>query len=110
MPLGRKAPAEARQALDRILAMPARLKGQGTGDLIRALALKQSGRAAEAEQLLKDWQAQDPGSELAKWGAEIFAGRPAPLPASLQDLDCRVLAGALARRRHSSCPLPLKGE
>ena len=68
-------------------------KGQGTGDLIRALALKQSGRAAEAEQLLKDWQAQDPGSELAKWGAETFAGRPAPLPASLQTLDCRVIAG-----------------
>ena len=91
--LARKAPAEARQALDRILAIPARLNGQATGDLIRALALKQSGRASEAEQLLKGWQAQDPGSDLAKWGAEIFAGRPAPLPAALQDLDCRVLAG-----------------
>jgi predicted Zn-dependent protease len=90
--LGRKAPAEARRALDRILATPARQKAQGIGDLIRALALKQSGRAAEAEQLLKDWQAQDPGSDLAKWGAEILAGRPAPLPASLQDLNCRVLA------------------
>ena len=78
--LARKAPDAARQALDRILAIPARAKGQGTGDLIRALALKQSGRAAEAEQLLKDWQAQDPGSDLAKWGAELFAGHPAPLP------------------------------
>jgi predicted Zn-dependent protease len=91
--LGRKAPAEARRALDRILATPARQKAQGIGDLIRALALKQSGRAAEAEQLLKDWQAQDSGSDLANWGAEILAGRPAPLPASLQDLNCRVLAG-----------------
>jgi tetratricopeptide (TPR) repeat protein len=91
--LGRKAPAEAHAALDRILAVPARPKGQQVGDLIRALALKQSGHAAEAEQLLKDWQAQDPGSELAKWGAELFAAHPAPLPASLQDLNCRVLAG-----------------
>ena len=49
--------------------------------------------AAEAEQLLKSWQAQDPGTDLAKWGAELFAGRPAPLPPSLQSLDCRVLAG-----------------
>ena len=56
--LARKAPEAARQALDKILAVPARAKGQGTGDLIRALALKQAGRAAEAEQLLKDWQAQ----------------------------------------------------
>ena len=76
----RKAPDAARQALEKILAIPARTKGQGTGDLIRALALKQSGRAAEAEQLLKDWQAQDPGTDLAKWGAELFAGRAAPLP------------------------------
>jgi tetratricopeptide (TPR) repeat protein len=91
--LGRKAPDAARQALDKILVIPARAKGQGIGDLIRALALKQSGRAAEAGQFLKDWQAQDPGSDLAQWGAELFAGRLAPSPASLQDLDCRVLAG-----------------
>jgi tetratricopeptide (TPR) repeat protein len=98
--LGRKAPDAARQALTRILAIPARPKGQGIGDLIRALALKQSGRAAEAEQLLKDWQVQDPGSELAKWGTEIFAGRPAPLPASLQELNCRVLAGVTGAGLH----------
>ncbi len=88
-----KAPPKARQALNRILAFPARPKGQGTGDLIRAMALRQSGRLAEAEGLLRDWQAQDPESDLAKWGAELFAGRPAPLTASLPDLDCRVLAG-----------------
>jgi hypothetical protein len=101
---GRKAPAEARQALTRILAIPARPKGQGTGDLIRALALKQSGRAAEAEQLIKDWQAHDPGSELAKWGAELFAGHPTPLPASLQDLTCRILAGVARAGLHPEPP------
>ena len=87
-----KAPEAARPALDRILTIPARKKGQAINDLIRALALKQSGRAPEATQLLKDWQAQDPGTDLAKWGAEIFAGRPAPLPPALKILDCRVLA------------------
>ena len=87
------APEAARQALERILAIPARKGGQGTGDLIRALALKQLGRPAEAEQLLKDWQAQNPDSEVSKWGAEMFAGHAPPLSASRKDLDYRVLAG-----------------
>ncbi len=90
--LARKAPDAARQALDKILAVPAHTRGQGTGDLIRALALKQSGRAAEAEQLIRGWQAQAPGTDLAEWGAELFAGHPGPLPASVKDSDCRVLA------------------
>ncbi len=87
-----KAPEAARQALDKILAIPANNKGQGTGDLVRALALKQSGRTADADQLLKDWQAEDPDTDLAKWGAELFAGHPAPLPPSVKNLDCRVLS------------------
>jgi hypothetical protein len=103
--LRRKAPDQARELLAHILAIPARSKGQGMGDLIRALALKQSGRAAEAEQLLKDWQAQAPGTDLAKWGAEIFAGQPTPCPASLQDLHCRVLAG-IARAGLDAKPPP----
>jgi hypothetical protein len=57
------------------------------------LALKQAGRRADAEQLLKDWRAQEPSSDLAEWGGGLFEGRPDPLPASLQALDCRVLAG-----------------
>lgn len=103
--LARKAPAAAGQALERILAIPARRTGQGTGDLIRALALKQSGRAAEAGQLLKDWQAQDPGTDRAKWGAELFAGDAASLPPSLQDFNCRILAG-IARCSLRPEPLP----
>ena len=103
--LALKAPAEARAALDRILATPARPHGQGTGDLIRALALKQSGRDAESQQLLSAWQAQAPGSSLASWGAELLSGRPAPLPVSLSDLDCRVLAG-IARAGIHPAPLP----
>ena len=100
-----KDPVKARQALDRIVAVPARSKGQGVGDFIRAMALRQSGRLAEAERLLSDWQARDAGSDLAKWGTELFAGRPAPLTASLQDLDCRVLAGIALAGFHPD-PLP----
>lgn len=100
-----KDPVKARQALDRIVAVPARSKGQGVGDFIRAMALRQSGRLAEAERLLSDWQARDTGSDLAKWGAELFAGRPASLTASLQDLDCRVLAGIALTGFHPA-PLP----
>ncbi len=100
-----KEPDAAHQTLQRILAVPARSKGQGTGDLIRALALKQIGRTAEAEQLLKDWQAQKPGSDLSKWGGELFAAQPAQLPSSLNDLDCRVLAGiAGLKPRAGSAP------
>jgi tetratricopeptide (TPR) repeat protein len=98
--LARKDPDAARQALDKILAIPARAKGQGTGDLFRALALKQSGRASEAEQLFKEWQGRDPGTDLAKWGAELFTGHSAPLPPSLKALDCRVLAGITSLGQH----------
>jgi hypothetical protein len=103
--LGRKSPEAARRALDAILAIPASKKGQGTGDLIRALALTQSGHGAEAAQLMKDWQARDPGSDLARWGADLFDGHPVLLPPTLNDLDCRVLA-ALARAGFHPAPLP----
>jgi hypothetical protein len=99
-----KAPDSARQALDKIVAIPASNKGQAIGELIRALALKQSGQAAEAEQLLNTWQAQAPETDLAKWGAGIFAGQAASLPPSLKDLDCRVLAGIARAGLH---PQPL---
>jgi len=102
-----KAPDAARQARDKILVIPASNKGQAIGDLIRALALKQSGQAAEAEQLFKVWQAQAPDSDLAKWGAALFAGQPVPLPPSLKDLDCRVLAGIARAGLHPE-PLPRK--
>jgi hypothetical protein len=88
-----KSPEAARRSLDRILAVPAHGKSQCIGDLIRALALKQEGQTAEGEQLLKAWRAEAPGTDLAKWGAELFAGHPTPLPPSRQDLSCRVLAG-----------------
>ncbi len=103
--LALKANDAARKTLDKIAAVPARPKGQEIGDLVRVLALKQSGRADEAEKALKDWQSQAPDSDLAKWGAEIFAGRPAALPPSLKSADCRILA-ALATAGVHFDPLP----
>jgi tetratricopeptide (TPR) repeat protein len=99
-----KTPDAARQTLDKILAIPTRNEGQAIGDLLRALALQQSGRTAEADQLLKVWQAQAPDSELAKWGAALFAGQQAPLPPSLKDLDSRVLAGIARAGLHPEPP------
>ncbi len=90
--LALKSPDAAGKALEKIAAVPARPKGQEIGDLVRALALKQSGCAEEAEKALKDWQAQSPGSDLAKWGAELFAGRPAALTPALKAAECRILA------------------
>ena len=102
-----KAPDTARQALDKIVAIPASDKGQGIGDFIRALALQQTGQAAAADQLLRAWQAQSPDTELAQWGAALFAGHPVPLPPSLKDTECRVLAGIAGAGLHPE-PLPRK--
>ncbi|MEI6783790.1 MAG: hypothetical protein WCQ21_23095 [Verrucomicrobiota bacterium] len=63
------------------------------------------GAVSDSLQLLKDWPAQDPGADLAKWGADLFAGRPGPWPTSLPDLSCRIRAGIARAGLHSE-PLP----
>ena len=83
----------AKPYLEKVLAIPARPNGQRTGDLIRALALKEQGRVAEAEELVGKWQAQDAASEVGKWGRSLVRGVPTPLPAAVNSLDYRVLAG-----------------
>jgi len=90
-----KAPEEARRTLDRILASRPITPAKGGGEIVEALALSRSGRTADAEALLKAWLKEDSASEMAKWGGEIVAGRPAPLPAGLDDSDCRVLSAWL---------------
>jgi tetratricopeptide (TPR) repeat protein len=90
-----KATDAAHQTLGRILANRPDAMQKGVGEIIQALALSKSGQTGEAEALLKGWQKEAPGSELAKWGSDIVAGRPAPLPAGIQDRECRVLAAWL---------------
>jgi predicted Zn-dependent protease len=86
---------EARQILERIIAFPVRSTHGSAGRIIRALALKASGRASEAEALLSDWLKEEPASELGKWGMEILSGRTAPLPSGIQDSNCRILSSLL---------------
>jgi tetratricopeptide (TPR) repeat protein len=89
---GEKNQSLAGQALKHILDFKPDPHSTGSGAILRALALKESGRGDQAEQLLKNWQQAAPESELAKWSAEFVAGQAAPLPKNIQDGVCRVLA------------------
>lgn len=68
---------------------------RGAGDIVHAMALKQSGQALKAQEILDDWLKQNPGSKIARWGAAILTGKPAALPVTVQDQGCRVLAAWL---------------
>ena len=93
--LKRNASSDARQMLSRIIAFPPQPRHLGVGEVIRALALKQSGRANEAAELVDDWLKDDPSNEAAKWAKELLSGGPAPLPQGLQDGPWRILAASL---------------
>ena len=90
--IGLKAPEAARRALEKILAFQPGVHKNGSGQIILALALKQSGRASEGLTLVQESLKQNPGNELARWAANVLAGLPAPLPSGLHDLNARVLA------------------
>jgi len=89
--LGNKSDQEVRLALDRILAYGSG-SNTGAGAIIQALALRQAGRAAEGERLLKDWLARDPANEVAHWAVRVFDQPSTPLPTKVADPACRVLA------------------
>lgn len=86
----RNAPGEARQMLGRIIAF--RHGGANVGEVVRALALKESGHGSEAEQWLNDCLQAHRSNALLQWGKELLSGAPAPLPEGLQDTGCRILA------------------
>jgi Tfp pilus assembly protein PilF len=94
------AAAKDRQAaLEKILAFGAHAKPSGSGALLRALALREAGRAAEAEQLLTNWRAQDVESAMRAWAIGSFKGERPELPATVQDPVCRVLAAWFRQTR-----------
>jgi tetratricopeptide (TPR) repeat protein len=68
------------------------------GIIIRALALKEFGRADEAQELLAQWRKDNPDSELAKWGEAVMAGRSPALPLVSQNDTARVLCAWLEQR------------
>jgi len=93
--LKRNASSEAQQMLNRIISFPSPPGDHGVGEVVHALALKQSSRVSEAEELLNDWLKAEPSNQVAKWGKELLTGGRAPLPQELQDGGCRILAASL---------------
>jgi Tfp pilus assembly protein PilF len=86
-------PQQAQLDLDKILTFGAHSNTRGTGSIIRALALKRSGRTAEAEGLLNSWPTNSVGAKMmAAWGKEILSGNAAPAPNTVLDSDARILA------------------
>lgn len=81
---------EATAALQRIITFKAR--GNNTGTLVSALALRKLGRTSEAESLLNAWVARMPNSPLANWAQKFWRGeRIAPTEIELNDEQSRVL-------------------
>jgi tetratricopeptide (TPR) repeat protein len=93
--LGSNAPGQARQMLDRLLTWRSPSHSRGVGEVIRALALRESGQSSEAQQLLEDWQKDELAGEVANWGLEVLAGRSASLSSKRQNADSRVLSAWL---------------
>jgi tetratricopeptide (TPR) repeat protein len=93
--LGRGDSAHAKAALEKVVAAGPQMPSRGIGRLIRALALKQTGRAGEGSDLIRDWLRADPESSLARWADAVYAARKLEPPRSALDADGRVLAGWL---------------
>ena len=87
--------AQARQYLQRITNVSPPGGRRNTGEVVRALALREAGKETEGRQLLEQWSREEPSSELAKWAESLFSSAPAALPPSLQSTECRVLAASL---------------
>jgi predicted Zn-dependent protease len=84
--------AEAVRLMEGITAFAGRDRGAGT--LVHALALRQTGREAEARALLAAWSAREPQPLLAAWTARAFDGEVLPLPDTAGE-EARVLAAWL---------------
>jgi tetratricopeptide (TPR) repeat protein len=81
-------------------ATPRLLLETDAGVIIHSLALKEFGRADEAQKLLAQWRKDNPESELAKWGEDVLAGRFPAFPLSSPDDTARVLY-AWIRQKHT---------
>jgi tetratricopeptide (TPR) repeat protein len=80
---------EAQKALARILAFADGSSRAGIGQLASALALRQTDRAADADQILASWANRQSSSDLARWGRDVLSPEPVPLPAGIQNLEVR---------------------
>ena len=86
-------PQAAQLSLEKILSFATPAKTSVAGSIIRALALKTSGRADDAAQLLDSLPATSIDEKtLAAWGKEIYAGNYNSLPDDLQTPETRILS------------------
>jgi tetratricopeptide (TPR) repeat protein len=76
-------------------AKPRSLTETNASAVIHALALKELGRADEAQQLLARWRKDDPDDQLEKWGEDVLAGRSSALPPKCEDDAARIFYGWL---------------
>ena len=95
---GEKNQPLAGQALKHILDFQPGSRSTGSGAILRALALKESGRGDQAEQLLKNWREEAPESELAKMGSPNSSpGRPLLCPKTFKMASAGFLLFGAAR-------------
>lgn len=100
--LDNKEPDAAQQALRHLLAWGPPQGTRSAGDVVRALALKSSGQAAEAERLLKDWMKAQSENELPKWGLQLLDDQSGQLPLKQQNCTSRVLEAWFEQFQHRS--------
>ncbi|WP_316810115.1 DUF5107 domain-containing protein [Pedobacter heparinus] len=93
----------AQQMLDKILAFDV-FQNNGkiqnsAANLISAWALKQKGKAIEAEDLLQKWLNQEPGNELSAWVFQAYkAGKSTEMGKYSRDLNYKILLQIIAMR------------
>jgi Tfp pilus assembly protein PilF len=71
---------KARSNYEEIIAAKESRRNQPT-DILKALALKKTGRADDGEKLLKEWLEKEPESKVAKWAYAVYAGEDANIDA-----------------------------
>jgi tetratricopeptide (TPR) repeat protein len=87
--------AETRRYLENILGFSSRVSQKNVGELVRMLALREAGKEAEAKKQVEAWLEVDPSSNLARWAHSLLNSASGPLPAGLQNIECRILAASL---------------
>ena len=93
-------PQDARSALEKVLTSGAHSRTPGAGPVISALALKESGQAAEAEHLLNSLTTHSNDEKaLATWGKELYAGNAVRLPDNLQNSESRILTAWVRQKK-----------
>lgn len=80
--------AEANRYLTNVLDYPYHARRTNhPNKLISALALRASGKEAEGDALLHDWQTAQPGSAIVPWLTAVYRGEDTEMPPDLKEND-----------------------